>query len=185
MKYFHPKRWWRIITHKKYPNSYVECKSIQGIFVAYSPLHISGNGCVIFNNTKFGWPPYFGNSIIEARSADAVISIGNTWINNNFYCIADHGKITIGDNCLIGVNVQIINSDFHPISASKRHEDMAKSKDVVIGNNVFIGNNVSICKGVHIGDNAVIANSAVVFDDVKTNTIVRGNPATFYKEIYE
>ena len=38
---------------------------------------------------------------------------------------------------------------------------------------------------VHIGDNAVIANGAIVFDDVKENTIVRGNPAVFYKEIYE
>lgn len=185
MKYFHPKRWWRILLHGKYPNARVDCKSLNGTFTAYSFINICGEGCVNFNSTKFGWPPYFGKSIIEARNSDATVSIGNSWINNNFYCVAEHGKITIGDDCLIGINVQIINSDFHPISASKRHDDKAKSKDVVIGNNVFIGNNVSICKGVHIGDNAVIANSAVVFDDVKENTIVRGNPAKFYKEIYE
>ena len=81
--------------------------------------------------------------------------------------------------------MSIINSDFHPIGASKRHTGEPKSKEVEIGNNVFIGSNVSICKGVHIGDNAIIANGALVFEDVEENTIVRGNPATFYKEIYE
>lgn len=54
-----------------------------------------------------------------------------------------------------------------------------------VGNNVWLGNNVSICKGVHIGENAIVANGAVVFDDVAPNTIVRGNPAVFFKEIYE
>lgn len=58
-----------------------------------------------------------------------------------------------------------------------------KSKDVRVGNNVFIGSNVSIMKGVTVGDNAVIANGSVVFDDVAANTVVRGNPAVFYKEL--
>lgn len=56
---------------------------------------------------------------------------------------------------------------------------------MVIGNNVWLGTNVSICKGVHIGDNAIVANGAVVFEDVRENTIVRGNPAVYYKTIHE
>lgn len=42
---------------------------------------------------------------------------------------------------------------------------------------------MSIMKGVTVGDNAVIANGSVVFDDVAANTVVRGNPAVFYKEL--
>ncbi len=129
---------------------------------------------------------YDGTSYIEARHEDSDIYIGqNNHFNNNLTIVAEHGKIRIGDDCLVGTNVSIINSDFHHVSIAKRHGANARSKDVEIGNNVFIGSNVSICKGVHIGDNAVIANGAVVFDDVKANTIVRGNPATYYKEIYE
>lgn len=184
MIFFHPKRWWRIIWHGKWPKAEVKCGHLVGKFTANSPIYICGEGSVELNSTKFGYPPYFGKGIIEARNPDALVKIGDPWINNNFYCIADHGKIVIGDKCLIGINVQIINSDFHPISVAKRHDSTSKSKDVIIGNNVFIGNNVSICKGVHVGNNAVIANGSVVFDDVKENTIVRGNPAVFYKEIY-
>lgn len=138
----------------------------------------------------FGYNPsqclYNGYCHIEARHEDAEIIIGcNNQFNNNLSIVAEHGKIIVGDNCLFGTNVSIINSDFHPISIKDRHSCTQKSKDVVVGNNVFIGSNVSICKGVTIGDNAVIANGSVVFDNVKANTIVKGNPAIFYKEIYE
>lgn len=155
------------------------------------PVMFLGKGRVMLGEGNiFGFSLYSGihNGYcrIEARHEDAYIKIGsNNHFNNNFTVVAEHDGISIGNDCLVGPNVSIINSDFHPISVAKRHGGGQKSKFVEIGNNVFIGSNVSICKGVHIGDNAVIANGAVVFDDVKANTIVRGNPATFYKEIYE
>lgn len=40
-------------------------------------------------------------------------------------------------------------------------------------------------KGVCVGNNAVIENGSVVFDDVEADTIVRGNPAVFYKKLHE
>ena len=163
----------------------------QGTAKYNQPVLFQGKGEVILGEgNKFGYrlSPYCynGYSYIEARNEDAVVRIGNNnHFNNNFSIIADHDGISIGNDCLVGENVSIINSDFHPVSVVKRHTGEQKSKFVEIGNNVFIGNNVSICKGVHIGDNAIVANGAVVFDDVKANTIVRGNPATFYKEIHD
>lgn len=155
------------------------------------PVLFLGKGKVTLGEgNTFGYFPsrnyYNGYCHIEARNEDAWIRIGNNnYFNNNFSVVAEHEGISIGNDCLVGTNVSIMNSDFHPVGVAKRHSAGQKSKFVEIGNNVFIGSNVSICKGVHIGDNAVIANGAVVFDDVKANTIVRGNPATFYKEIYE
>ena len=155
------------------------------------PVLFLGKGCIeIGENTMFGYYPsaLFFNSYchVEARHTDAKITIGNNnFFNNGFSIVADHGNITIGDNCLVGASVSIINSDFHPIRVKDRHTTKYKCKDVVIGNNVFIGSKVSIMKGVNVGDNAVLANGSVVFDDVEPNTIVRGNPAKFYKEIYE
>ena len=155
------------------------------------PVLFLGKGKVILGEgNMFGYypSPYLFNGYchIEARHEDAVIRIGNSnHFNNNFTIIAEHGGITIGNGCLVGTNVSIINSDFHPISIARRHLGTQKSKEVIIGNNVWLGNNVSICKGVHIGENAIVVNGAVVFDDVAPNTIVRGNPAVFFKEIYE
>lgn len=159
--------------------------------VRMQPTLFLGKGKIeIGKNTSFGYypsPSFFSTYChIEARNDDASISIGkDNYFNNNLSIIADHGTIIIGDKCLVGFNVSVVNSDFHPIRICDRHTDNHRCKDVKIGNNVFIGSNVTILKGVTIGDNVVIANGSVVYDDVKENTIVRGNPATFYKEIYE
>ena len=163
--------------------------SFEGVRV--QPVLFLGKGNIrVVEKSKFGYNPstIFISSYchIEARHADASITIGSdNHFNNKFSIVADHGNITIGDNCLVGTNVSIINSDFHPIRVKDRHTTKYSCKDVIIGNNVFIGSNVSIMKGVHIGHNAVLANGSVVFDDVEPNTIVRGNPAKFYKQIYE
>lgn len=162
-----------------------------GLAKYVQPVLFLGKGKVIIGEgNTFGFFPssnyYNGYCHVEARYEDACIMIGNNnHFNNNFSVVAEHGGVSIGNDCLVGTNVSIINSDFHHVSIAKRHGANTRSKDVKIGNNVFIGSNVSICKGVHIGDNAVIANGSVVFDNVKANTIVRGNPAVFYKEIYE
>ena len=176
----------RVILYDKLSNNMPLYKG-----VCSQPSLFLGNGKIeIGSNTTFGYYPsplfYTSYCHVEARNTDASIIIGNNnYFNNNFCIISDHGKIIIGDNCLIGTNVTIINSDFHSIRITDRHTSNYSCKDVVIGNNVFIGCNVTILKGVTVGDNAMIANGAVVTEDVKENTIVRGNPAVFYKRIYE
>lgn len=177
---------WRIYKFDKLSDNLPRYKG-----VCMQPTLFLGKGKIeIGDNTTLGYypSPFFFSTYchIEARHYDSIISIGkNNYFNNNLSIIADHGTIIIGDRCLFGCNVSIINSDFHPIRISERHTNNYRCKDVTIGNNVFIGNNVTILKGVTIGDNAVVANGSVVYEDVTENTIVRGNPATFYKEIYE
>ena len=162
--------------------------SSKGIRV--QPVLFLGKGKIeIEEKTQFGYfpSPHFFSTYchLEARHEDAKITIGcDNYFNNNFSVVADCGSVIIGNQCLVGTNVSIINSDFHSIKICNRRKGKYTCKDVVIGNNVFIGSNVSVLKGVTIGDNAVIANGAVVCEDVEPNTIVRGNPAKFYKQIY-
>ena len=150
------------------------------------PVQAMGEGRIITKGTQFGYTPspdFYSYSYLEARYRDATIEIGASTINNHFVCVAEHSTITIGDGCLIGANVEIINSNFHSLSVQKHHRGGTTSKPVVIENNVFIGNNVKIMKGVRVGYGAVIANNAVVFDNVAPEVIVRGNPAVFYAKI--
>ncbi|WP_428443784.1 acyltransferase [Photobacterium sagamiensis] len=126
--------------------------------------------------------PFFFSSYtyLEARDKGATISIGeNTKCNNSLTVIAYNADISIGNYCLIGASVSIVNSDFHDIKPCNRFDPKeVKSKDVVIENNVFIGNGVSILKGVTIGKNSVIASGAVVTKSFPNNSIVAGNPAS-------
>ena len=91
------------------------------------PVLFLGRGKVQMGEGNiFGYfpSPYYFNGYchIEARHEDAWIKMGNNnHFNNNLCLTAEHDGISIGNNCLVGTNVSIINSDFHPINAAKRH----------------------------------------------------------------
>lgn len=149
------------------------------------PVLLIGIGKVYVGaDTIFGWPDspgfYSGYGYIEARTSEAFIKIGvRTIFNNNCRIISGGAGITIGDDCLVGTDVEIIDSDFHnlePDPVQRKHGASIK-KPVVVGNNVFIGNGVRILKGVTIGDNSVVANGAVVASSIQNDVVVGGIPA--------
>jgi len=147
-------------------------------------LLLAGLGTITFQtNVRIGVPssPKFWSSecYIEARSASAKIEIGrNTWINNNFSAISNSGSISIGEKCLIGHDVFIIDSDFHPIDPDLRHKGTkSTSQPVCIGNNVFIGSHVTILKNTFIGDGSVVAAGAAVSGTFPSRSLIVGNPA--------
>lgn len=154
-----------------------------------TPCLFIGKGKIHFKNNVtlgiFPSPNYYNGSIyIESRSVNSEVCIAdNVFINNNFRLICDNSKIAIEEDCLIGINVEIIDSDFHELDPKNRNRGRHTSKSVLIKKNVFIGNNVTILKGVTIGENSVISNGSVVTKDVPSNTVFGGNPATFIKNI--
>ena len=156
----------------------------------YQPMQVAGRGKIAFEpNVKIGvFPsPGFLNSYayLEARNETASITVGGgTWINNGFRCIAEHTAVVIGKDCLIGANVEILDSHFHGLKVQERglsKPEWASSVDV--GDNVFLGSNVRILKGVSIGSGAVVANSSVVINDIPANVIAAGVPARVIREL--
>jgi maltose O-acetyltransferase len=152
------------------------------------PVRFCGKGRIIISDCEIGVyrSPKFvdASGYIEARKINSSIQIGNsTFINNTVSIIAYEGSITIGNKCLIGSDVLIINSDFHVLSFLERGRGNVESRDVYIGNDVFIGNNVKVLKGVSIGDGAVVGCGSVVNKNVDAGTIVSGNPAQYLKKV--
>lgn len=77
--------------------------------------------------------------------------------------------IFIGYQSIIAWNVNIIDSDFHPING------VIGCKDIYIGNNVWIGNSVNILKGAYIPDGSIVgAGSVVVGKLAKKDIYVSG-----------
>jgi acetyltransferase-like isoleucine patch superfamily enzyme len=117
-------------------------------------------------------------------SKNGLISIGkNSGLSG--VTLVSWNKIIIGENCGIGGNVSIWDTDFHGINYKDRTcFEKVKTEPVIIGNNVWIGANVIILKGTEIGDNSVIgAGSVVVGSKIRSNEIWAGNPAKFIKMI--
>ena len=89
----------------------------------------------------------------------------------------DGGNIIIGDDLLLGPNVQILTIN-HALDAKKRRLKESYASDVVIGSNVWIGAGSIILPGVTIEDNAVVAAGSVVTRCVPHGALVLGNPAS-------
>lgn len=165
-----------------------ECKNLNFKPLIPYPVLFLGSGKISIGKSQLGIhpSPYFLNShgYIEARNSCANITIGqSTFINNNFVIIADNTTITIGDNCLIGPNCFISDSDFHGLKVEDRQNGNYTCSPVNIEDNVFIGENCRILKGVTIGHGSIIGNSSLVLKDVPPNTIYGGVPAKFIKNI--
>lgn len=100
-------------------------------------------------------------------------------------------RLTIGNRVLISHQVNIHDTNGHPLDAEQRHRqtrailttghpldpgDIA-SAPVTIGDDAWIGFGASILKGVNIGAGAVVAARSLVLKDVEAGAIVGGSPA--------
>lgn len=111
----------------------------------------------------------------------------NIKVGHNFYAnfgcvILDCNEVEIGDNVLLGPNVQIYTAT-HPTDPKQRLAGLEYAKPIVIGNNVWIGGGTIVCPGVSIGDNTTIGAGSVVTKDIPNNVVAVGNPCKIIKTV--
>lgn len=147
-----------------------------------SSIDIGDNVTIL--NSSFENPAGIAHKTVLATPVSgAKIVIGNN-VGISGAVICANNQIVIKNNVLIGVGARIYDTDFHPISRSKRRIDDQGSilvSPVLIEDDVWIGAHALILKGVTIGEGAIIAAGSVVVHDVPPNTIVGGSPARVLK----
>jgi maltose O-acetyltransferase len=110
------------------------------------------------------------------------ITIGaRTFVNYNLTAL-DVAAITIGEDCQIGPNVQLLTPT-HPLEPQPRRDKLEAAQPITIGDNVWLGGGAIVLPGVTIGDNSVVGAGAVVTKDVPANVVVVGNPARPVREL--
>ncbi|MGO2558650.1 sugar O-acetyltransferase [Brachybacterium sp.] len=114
---------------------------------------------------------YGSNVVLGAR----------TFVNYHL-TLADVAPITIGEDCQIGPNVQLL-TPIHPTEPGPRRERWERAEPIVIGDNVWLGGGVTVLPGVRIGDDAVIGAAAVVTKDVPAGVVAVGSPARVLREL--
>ena len=110
------------------------------------------------------------------------ITIGDgTFVNYNLTAL-DVAPITIGRDCQIGPNVQLLTPT-HPVEPQPRRDKLEAARPITIGDNVWLGGGVIVCPGVTIGDDSVIGAGAVVTRDIPSGVVAVGNPARVVRRI--
>lgn len=115
------------------------------------------------------------------------LKIGNNCDFGAFNHISCANKIIIGDNCLTGKWVTIIDNshgdtDYDTLLIPPARRQITTKGPVIIGENVWLGDKVTVLPGITIGDGAVVAANTVVTKDVPPYSVVGGNPAKVLKE---
>lgn len=110
------------------------------------------------------------------------IEIGENFGANHNLLILDPGKVTFGNNVMIGANCSFYTTN-HPLDPHLRNEYLQWARPIKVEDNVWICSNVVVLAGVTIGENSVVGAGSVVTKDIPPNTFAVGNPCKVVKEI--
>ena len=125
-----------------------------------------------------------------ALGEDARVEIGD-YCYFTYAILLSELELRIGSYVVIGWNVTIADTDFHPVAPAERIADAIACsplgqgrprppiarQSVVIEDDVWIGPNAAILKGVHIGAGALVEAGSLVVREVPPRARVAGNPA--------
>lgn len=136
-----------------------------------SVLFFRNGGKIVFKGNSARFSPHF--SILVDGS---VMEIGDGFTCNNGCSFSSTNGIKFGDNCLIGGNVIVRDSDGHKVIHYDNADLDCKNEIVDIGSHVWICNNCNILKGVTIGNNNIISyNTMCVKSVTEENCIIGGH----------
>ena len=113
---------------------------------------------------------------ILIRSTNGKILIGNNFYSNLNLSIICANKIEIGEDVLLGWDINIRDCDGHFVYINGERSNIPKP--VYIGDRVWIGAYVDILKGVSIGSGSIVAyRSCVLKPFSEENILIGGYPA--------
>ncbi len=94
----------------------------------------------------------------------------------------DNNEISVGENCMFSYNVEVRNTDSHPILDSQ-NKLINKGQKVIIKDRVWLSEGVTVLKGVVIENDCIIGAKSLVTKSIdKSNSISAGIPAKIIKE---
>lgn len=109
----------------------------------------------------------------------------NVGISGGSLCAAR--RVEIGDGTMLGANVTICDTDFHPLDHHERWNQplpQPRPEDAVtVGRNVFVGTGAIILRGSSLGDHSVVGAGAVVKGTFPAGSVIAGNPARVVRQL--
>lgn len=142
-------------------------------------IYVSNGSTLLLGNKN-----YFDDYLrIGVHNKSKMVLGSNNYFNRNIIIECLEGNV-IGDNCLFGPNVVIVDHDHNYMNP-----DIPICKQgfltgsITIGSDVWVGSNVTICKGITICDHVIIGANSVVKHCIDEPGIYAGIPARKIKAL--
>lgn len=121
-----------------------------------------------------------GGGIQLCVACNATLSVGrNTHFMGECHVVS-RKNISIGENCAISWDTQIMDTDMHKIKSEGRRSN--PDKQVTVGDRVWICSGAKIAKGSSIQDDTVVAANALITKKIEQgNCVVTGMPIKILK----
>jgi len=110
------------------------------------------------------------------------LTIGDRTFVNFGLVALDVAPITIGADCQLGPNVQLL-TPVHPLEADLRRAKWERAAPITLGDNVWLGGGVIVLPGVTIGDDTVVGAGAVVSRALPAGVLAVGAPARIVRTL--
>ncbi len=113
---------------------------------------------------------------------DGKLEIGARTFINYGCSISATKHISIGPDCKIGMEVLMMDNDYHQLDPTKRGVRPA-SAPIVLEENVWLGARVIVLSGVTIGAGSAVGAGSVVTRNIPPHSFAAGQPARVIKAI--
>lgn len=133
-------------------------------------LRIEGN--VVIDPSAIVWTHDEPSSLVT-RGVGRILVGKESFLNCGVWIRAVK-LVKIGERCLIGPRVMIMDNDAHELAGD--HTAGGAAAPIEIKDYAWIGAAAIILKGVTVGQRAVVGAGSVVTKDVPDDALVAGNP---------
>ena len=140
-----------------------------------SLIYIRGNS----HRVRIGRDCVLGQLNLNVQSQSTLVSVGDrsTSASVNMEVGEPNISLSIGQDCMISHDVEIMCSDSHSVVDLESGLRLNPAKDVEIGDHVWLGANTAVLKGSRIGRNCVIGFRSVVTGTLPPSSLCLGIPA--------
>ena len=142
------------------------------------------NSLILSDKTKliFLGQSYISSGFSIRLDNSAEVVVGKNFNSNKNLFLSSSNKIEIGNNVLLGWNVEIRDSDGHTIIYNNDITDTS-NKQVFIGDDVWIASQVLILGKSYISENSVVGIRSMTNKKFESHSLIAGSPARKIKTI--
>lgn len=155
--------------------------------VAYGSRLEIGRDVVLMSSNRYCLSASLQAPIkLVTHTASAVISVGPGVSLNGASVVCRSTRIAIGARTMIGPNVVIVDSPYHPLwplDCRNQYAGTHLDRAVEIGEDVWIGMRVIVLPGARIGSGSVIGAGSIVSGEIPPNCLAVGCPARVIRHL--
>ena len=145
----------------------------EGATFENSTIRMTANGGLV----RIGRSSVIKSVMRVGRNSSIIVGERLSSTGGGSWSAAEETSITIGDDCMFAVSLDIRSDHGHPIFDRRTGQRLNKSKSIVIGDHVWLSPRVFVYPGACIGEGSVIGARSLVNHAIPPNCIAIGVPA--------